>query len=96
MTDQTIRSAAQDLALKTVECYNFGRYGLVEWTKCAELLLSKGHSEVKAARILDSKIMRWAADDAGCPMALAIDLRDFLDAPANRKVVANLLATVAA
>lgn len=96
MTDQSIHQSAQGLALKTTDCYNFGRYGLVEWTKCAELLLSRGYSEPKAARILDSRIMRWAADDAGCKMALAIDLRDFLDRPCNRNVVAGLLSSIAA
>lgn len=59
--------------------YSYDRYGKIEWRRCADYLAELGLTEREIGAVLESKVMRWAADDASDPdVATRDDLRAWL------------------
>lgn len=78
---------------QTRDAYRRPAYGRVEWAKCAALLLSLGHSVEVAAALMESRLMRWAQDDAADYDApTADDLARFLNTPAGLNAISYELA----
>jgi len=51
-----------NMMVKTSEAYSFSRYGAGAWRKSIENLFELGYNKKEVEWILNSKLMRWAAD----------------------------------
>src|SRR5690349_20283787 len=60
----TKTNEAKRIAENTVEAYSRGRYTDAGWKRIAQALLDAGATAAEAEWVLNSKHMRWAADDA--------------------------------
>ncbi len=66
------------LVAKTTDAYARDRY--IDWSMCVAALLSRGYTDDQVVILLESKITRWAADEAANPeRATADDLLRFID-----------------
>lgn len=52
------------IAMTTAEAYSRNRYTDTGWMRIAQALLDAGATQAEAEWVLNSKHMRWAADDA--------------------------------
>lgn len=84
MAITSIKGRAAVIAEQTADAYSVNRY--VSWTRCAEMLLTRGYSDEETTAILRSKWTRWAADESANPYgeASAQDLANWMDNPRNR------------
>ncbi len=60
----TKTNEAKRIAENTVDAYSRGRYTDAGWRRIAQGLLDAGATAAEAEWVLNSKHMRWAADDA--------------------------------
>lgn len=86
----TTNLSASYLAGATRDAYSHDRYGRVEWTECAQLLLDRGLDEEQAEAFLRSKHLRWAADAASTEQPTAADLAAYLDKSKSLCVASGL------
>lgn len=91
-------TVAEQIASRTTDAYSFGRYGLKNWTTCADMLLARGYNEIETECILRSVFTRYALDNITTRRkATVADLADLLDnrsgGPANlRQYVDEIVA----
>lgn len=86
------RPIADRITSDTVEAYAFRSYGKREWSKVAEVLIDRGFQISEVKKILESKVMRWAADLADEPFrADAADAMNFMFSIHGAKSIAAVL-----
>jgi len=82
-----------DVMRETRDAYSRPAYGEVEWAKCAAILLAQGHNVEITAALLESRLPRWARDDAADYEApTAEDFGRFLNSMAGLNALSHELA----
>ena len=81
---RTIGKRALAIAYRTSNVYSFDRYGAIQWTAIAVMLIRyRGYTDQEVEAILRSKWMRYAGDASGRKHPILDDVIRYLDNPNN-------------